>query len=427
MSSRPIKRLITRNYKNLHIENGLGLDNLDIFIGPNGSGKSNLTSVLEFLKNAIATPPDEARGQTGFDDAIYGLGGSRMLTKTIRPPARIGFEFEFGSIDNDDLDILELELLVQSAEQPVIVNKELLYAPGSRPQQPFYYYKCHDRLSGQGVVSIRENSSLSKTRFETLSDIPVNELALVTIPQLLENSEFSPESAPIYKLRRELLDTISQWRFYNANEMNLREIRHFEPKIGPMDKFLAPSGKNLVLALYNLTRDSLDFEDRFNNAIKAILPMTRRIRAIPSGRLSLTIEWYLDHVNEPLYLDEMSDGTVRMLCWAVILHSPVLPSLLVIDEPEMGIHVAWLPILAEWIKDAAQKTRVIICTHSPDLLDHFTDQVDRVAVFGLAEHDKHNFGIRRLSRSDVQEQLEQGWQLGDLYRVGAPDVGGWPW
>ena len=84
---------------------------------------------------------------------------------------------------------------------------------------------------------------------------------------------------------------------------------------------------------------------------------------------------------DPLYLDEMSDGTVRMLCWATILLSPHLPTLLVIDEPEVGIHPAWMPILSEWIKRASRKTQVIVCTHSPDLLDHFSDCPEKVWRF----------------------------------------------
>ncbi|MBF0477178.1 MAG: hypothetical protein HQK59_15415 [Deltaproteobacteria bacterium] len=41
--------------------------------------------------------------------------------------------------------------------------------------------------------------------------------------------------------------------------------------------------------------------------------------------------------------------------------------------------------------------------------------------------DKHHFSVRNLDRKDVAEHLTEGWELGDLYRVGDPDVGGWPW
>jgi ABC-type multidrug transport system ATPase subunit len=127
----------------------------------------------------------------------------------------------------------------------------------------------------------------------------------------------------------------------------------------------------------------------------------------------------------------MSDGTVRMLCWAVLLHSPQLPALIAIDEPEVGIHVAWLPILAAWIKEAARRTQVIISTHSPDLLDHFTDQLDsndsKLYVFQSDPKSKNHFVVNQLMKTAVSTQLNEGWQVGDLYRVGDPSVGGWPW
>ncbi len=109
------------------------------------------------------------------------------------------------------------------------------------------------------------------------------------------------------------------------------------------------------------------------------------------------------------------------------MHSPELPSLLVIDEPELGIHVAWMQTLAEWIKQASTRTQVIVSTHSPDLLDHFTDQVENVFVFQPTDGDKSHFEVKPLSPQDVAEGIKEGWQLGDLYRVGDPSIGGWPW
>ena len=206
--------------------------------------------------------------------------------------------------------------------------------------------------------------------------------------------------------------------------MNLYDICHAEPKIGPSDIYLSTSGENLPLVLDNLVQENYEFEERINNAMKLVLPETRRVRAVRSGRLSLTVEWHTGAA-EPFYLSDLSDGTVRMLCWAVILHSPLLPSLLVIDEPELSLHPAWMPILAEWIKAAATRTQVIVCTHSPDLLDNFTDRLDTVTCF--ARSDGTHFILRKLSETELAPKLEEGWQLGDLYRVGDASIGGWPW
>jgi predicted ATPase len=84
-----------------------------------------------------------------------------------------------------------------------------------------------------------------------------------------------------------------------------------------------------------------------------------------------------------------------------------------------------MPVLAEWIKRASKRTQIIICTHSPDLLDHFTDCPQN--VFCFSSTDKNHFSAMPLSKNILENKLEEGWKIGDLYRVGDPKVGGWPW
>jgi predicted ATPase len=84
-----------------------------------------------------------------------------------------------------------------------------------------------------------------------------------------------------------------------------------------------------------------------------------------------------------------------------------------------------MPILAEWIKKASRRTQLVICTHSPDLLDNFTDSAENVLAFTLSDTE-HNV-CRRLALNTLEEKIAEGWKLGDLYRVGDPLIGGWPW
>ena len=424
-----ISGLQTKNYKNISMKDGgINFNNLNIFIGSNGSGKSNLINIFRFLRDSIEDVSAEDRGVTSFDDAVSALGSERMLDFTLKRPANVEFQFGFSPTDiNPKGGVLDIHLFIQENGK-VFNNYEVLYDADRSPgyAEPFYYYKCHDRSAGTGVFSLFQDEYKKASHFKTLSDVPTNRLVLAHISRMLEESEHPPEMTPIYKFRRKLVDTLSQWRFYNANDMNLYAIRHAEPKIGPSDTSLSTSGENLPLVLFNLIQKNLRFEEQIENAMKAILPNTKRVRAVPSGRLSLTVEWYFKNMEkEPFYLNEMSDGTVRMLCWAVILHSPFLPPLLSIDEPEIGLHPAWMPILAEWIKRASQKTQIYITTHSADLLDHFTDCIDD--VFCFCTKDDSHFEIKRLQKNELQPKLKDGWQLGDLYRVGDSSVGGWPW
>ncbi len=435
MSTVCVSKVAATNFKNLRLQDGIDLGDLTIFIGSNGSGKSNLVSLLRFLQQSISgSTLDDQRGQTIFEDAIFELGGDRILDGFQDSPARVGIEYRFRLTESDT--VLNIELLVQSAHHRVIIDRETLARDQGQPE-PFVYYNAHNQRSGgsgNGVVSVYNDPQASgqarSSHFEKIREVPVNELALDVMPRLLEKSNFSPEATPLYGPRAAIRAILYTSMFYSANEMNTERIRSAEPKLGQAGLFLSPTGENLALVLYNLFQRDLEFEDSLNLVMKDILPFTRRVRAVTSGRLSLTIEWYVDGCSRPFFLSEMSDGTVRMLSWAVILHSPVLPRLIVIDEPDLGVHPAWMPLLAEWIKGASQRTQIIVSTHSPDLLDHFTDQLDSggfIYVFGPVDESPNHFAPHRISRDAVSGWLEEGWQLGDLYRVGNPAIGGWPW
>lgn len=434
--NQPLLRfLATQNYKNLSLDKEVNLKKLNIFIGSNGSGKSNFINCLKFLKDSLITIPNENRNVSSFENAITQVASNRILDGNVESPAVVRLAYCFSQISQAgtlvrDSGILDLKIYVDNNKSRVSISQEFLYdgenLHESALSRPFYYYKFHEIEVGKGVVSVYNASGeSSETHFETLDNIHTNSLGLASIPRLLEYSQYPPESTPVYRIRRDLVEFISEWQFYNANNMDLNQIRTAEPKIGGSDIYLSSSGDNLPLVLENLIQQDIDLEESINKAMKSILPKTRRLRPIRSGRLSLTVEWYFENMKEAFYLNEMSDGTVRMLCWATILNSPVLPSLLVIDEPELGLHVSWMPILAEWIKKAAAKTQVIITTHSPDLLDYFTDCLENVLCF--YSEDKTHFSIKTLLKGMLNEKLEEGWQLGDLYRVGDPSIGGWPW
>ena len=436
MSAVSVSKLVTQNYKNIRLEDGIDFGALTVFIGANGSGKSNANSLFQFLPESLAgSGSDDQRGRTNFEDAVFRLGGARILDGTLDAPAKVGIEYQF-VIDGKEATF-GIELLVQDSRRQVVIEREFLDS-GRGYTGPPAYYRVHSQGggSGSGVISVFDHSSeITRkltgftTHLENIRYIPVNELALAAMPRLLENSSFPPEAVLLYGPRGKIMCSTATWTFYNSNNMNLERIRLSDPKLGQSDYFVSPTGENLALVLFNLIQEEFEFEEFLNETFKDILPITRRIRASPLGRYALTAEWYVENCSEPFFLSEMSDGTVRMLCWAVILHSPRPPALIVIDEPELGIHPAWMPILAEWIKRASTKTQVIVTTHSPDLLDHFTDQLDEGCIYTFQKDpdSQNHFRPRRLDRDTVSGWLEEGWQLGDLYRVGNPAVGGWPW
>lgn len=421
-----ISKITTKNYRNLVNEDGVVLNNLNILIGSNGSGKSNLVAILEFFKNCLTLSSDlESRGITAFENAQSKLGYN-ILDAFIDKPATVDFIFEFPYLHSSSGMRFFLSLFVDKSCK-VLINEEMLMNLNPDTESGLsYYYRIN---LGSGMVSVKSDEHGGYSLKE-LKEIPMNELSLIAIPNpLIRNGILSPPNkVPFYDANRDLVDVVKKWQFYNANEMDLTKIRGERPKVGSSDVILAKSGENLPAVLDNLSNHikyGIDFDERINNAMKEILPMTKRIKTSREG-MSLTVRWYFDDMEEPFYLDDMSDGTVRMLCWATILHSPILPTLLVIDEPELSLHIAWMGILANWIKQASQKTQIIISTHSPDLLDYFTDCADDVICFEKTQPKGH-FKAQKLPEAIIKDKIAEGWQLGDLYRAGDDIIGGWPW
>ncbi|MGC9525031.1 MAG: AAA family ATPase [Limnospira sp.] len=418
-----------KDYKNLNFRStSLEINRLNILIGPNNSGKSNLIGLLSFLQLSIS---QSSSSISGFRYACEELGGSHLLSFRAERPGFVILKYKFEGIEetNNQPIYLHFKLFVAQSNQSVEIHEEFLFSPlYGDEDRPFYYYKLHDSKLNTGVVSILQDDG--SQRFQRIDGVPVDSLGLLAIDELIQEKENLRESllkSNIYSVRKHLLSEIRGWRFYNANNMDLKQIRESEPKLGSglLNFYLSETGENLAAVLDELCNDSIDFEERFNDAVKQFLPTTRRIRSARAGRLSLTIEWLVEGTEERFYLRDMSDGSVRMLCWAVILLSHKLPSLLVIDEPEMGIHVAWMKILAGWIEYAAQHTTIIISTHSPDLLDRFTEKSESVICYNL---DNRGFAsMDRIRQNQFQARIQEGWELGDLYRVGDPSIGAWPW
>jgi predicted ATPase len=457
-------------FKNLIFGNPFEFYGLNIFIGPNTSGKSNFISILKFLNGCMKN--SENSDSTSFDQSIRLIGSNKIADIFLDKPCLTDLKYFFKlNFVHYDAILYHINLIIPDTTFTEIrINYESLV--GLPFTKYIEYFFCHYDVKGNGILSEyyrQDNKRIIKkiynikTNATVLYDLP-NIDQIVNIGTYLEsnnildsrNSEYGPlsesklleylneyrtismpkgslskkslidhDQASIHQVRRSLLGYIGAWKFYNCNELNPKELKFAEPRLGLGEMFLAEDCMNLARVFHNLCQEHVDFEDDLNLALRQALPRSKKVRARLSGVHHLHVEWHFEGAQEPLWLSDMSDGSVRMLCLAIMLLSPKPPSLLVIDEPELGIHPAWMPILAGWIKKAAERTTVIISTHSPDLLDHFTDTLESTVCFSRV--DQHHYTPVRLSREKLKPRLDEGWQLGDLYRVGDPDVGGWPW
>ena len=135
-----------------------------------------------------------------------------------------------------------------------------------------------------------------------------------------------------------------------------------------------------------------------------------------------TVGLYLEETdNRTIPATRLSDGTLRYLCLLAVLLHPDPPPLVVIEEPELGLHPDLLPKLTDLLRVASERMQLIVTTHSDVLVDALTEVPASVVV--CEKHDGQT-QVRRLDKDDLAHWLED-YRLGELWTSG--ELGGNRW
>jgi len=169
---------------------------------------------------------------------------------------------------------------------------------------------------------------------------------------------------------------------------------------------------NVLHTLYNSDRE---FKKNIHLAMRAAFGDDFEELVFPPAadeRIQLRVRWKT--LKREQSASELSDGTLRFLMLLTILSSPAAAPVIAIDEPEMGLHPAMLPIIAEYAVDAAERSQIIFTTHSPDFLDAFGDFTPATSV---VVWENGETVIRRLEEERLQYWLRE-YSLGKLFTSG---------
>ena len=155
------------------------------------------------------------------------------------------------------------------------------------------------------------------------------------------------------------------------------------------------------------------------------------MRSAPSTKASVDFRCPVTGGTVGLFLEEkgnraipatlLSDGTLRYLCLLAVLLHPKPPPLICIEEPELGLHPDLLPTLSDLMREASQRSQLVITTHSDVLVDTLTDQPESVVI--CEKHDGET-EMRRLDKADLSKWLGD-YSLGNLWMDG--ELGGKRW
>jgi predicted ATPase len=388
-----------KNYRALadfklgQVEYGKGdpLPRLVCLIGPNGSGKSTVLDAFGFVADCLLEGVEAACDKSsrgGFD---------RLHTQGTTGP--IEFEIFFEADDHQRPIVYELSVDLVN-DVPSVVKETLRQRQqGETRGKPYYFLKLEN---GSGKVWIGQSVQYKAQSRDSqkVHLVESDKLGIATLGNLSEHPR-------IVRLR----SYIEQWYLSYFVPDAARTL----PPAGAQ-RWLDRTGSNIgnVLQYYQRQHAS-EFGEILIRLAKAI-PGLKKITPEISKDKRLLLKFDERGYQDPFYQQSMSDGTLKMLAYAVLLEDPAPRPFIGIEEPENGLYVRLVERLAGQFSSRVSReklsTQLLVTTHSP----YFVDALKPEQVW-LIEKDKQGHAVaRRAADIDtVGAMAEQGIPLGSLW------------
>jgi predicted ATPase len=327
-------QLVVKGYRRLKSVN-LPLRPLNVLIGANGVGKSSLLDVFDMLAaSANGELATTITAMGGMNSLVTADGETDAIMYQLRTdhdgmpgPAydlRLKTEGYGYTIENEELKEARRPPLKDATEYLAAVGQNVEYWDGQRLVAPNWDYKP-------------------------------KETALSQVPKMYESAE---------RFRRLVAD-VSE--IYHSLDVSLRAPVRLPQPLSPT-QMPGINGEDLVSCLYTIRETEHDRYEAIEDALRAAFPTFERldIPLVAAGRG--TIAWQETGFTRQFYANELSEGTLRFLWLTTLLQSPGLPKVMLIDEPEVSLHPEMLRLLTELMREASERTQLIVATHSDRLV-----------------------------------------------------------
>ena len=173
------------------------------------------------------------------------------------------------------------------------------------------------------------------------------------------------------------------------------------------------NGEDLVPYLYYLRETSKDKFEVIIDSLKAAFPDFEELAFPPVASGMLTLTWKDKNFTKPLYINELSEGSLRFLWLVSLLQSSALSAITMIDEPDVSMHPDLMRILAELMREASSRTQLIIATHSDRFIRFL--KPEELIIFGINENGGTN--AVRADSLDLEKWLSE-YRLDELWNMG---------
>jgi len=340
----------------------LELKPINVLIGANGSGKSNFISLFKMLNRMMEDGLQIYVAQNGGPDQILHYG--RKITEKLE----IELWFKRGNFAK------RYSCILTPAEDKLLVEEEATYFHNRRKFKSPYIDKI--------IKSLDEKSSLP-----------------------LWSKKYKRVAKYVY-------NALQSWRVYHFHDTSpsarVKQLGDIND-----NAFLQPDAGNLAAFLYLLREKYFKEYQNIVETIRLAAPFFGDfiLRPNPFNPERIRLEWKEPGVDTIFGPNAFSDGTLRFICLTTLFMQPkgFLPSTIILDEPELGLHPSAIKLLSDMVHSVSKYTQILLATQSVTLVNQFTPEevlvVDRVN--GIST-------IKRLNEKEIEHWLKD-YSIGELW------------
>lgn len=337
-----------KGYKSIK-EIKLLLKPINILIGGNGAGKSNLLSFFELLNRIYERNLQEYVSLRG--------GPEKILHKGTDITTQIYFRTEFNNGVNGYSALLEL------GDEGFIFRNEYLIYNGSL---------------GRSIASFGPEARVKST----------------------DNFR-----------AKYVINHLNSFRKYHFHDTGKNSPFSQTSHINNDSYYLYEKGENLASFLYEIQTQHKIVYNRIISTIQSIAPFFSDFYFNPNSEGYIRLQWKNKYSSTVYGVSDLSDGTIRFIALTTLFLQPTLPSCIIIDEPELGLHPVAISKLAGMIQSAASRgVQVIAATQSADLVNYF--KADEVITVNQKNGEST---FERLKSEDLSEWIDE-YSVGELWQ-----------
>ncbi len=346
-----------QNFKSIRETEAIPIKSLNVLIGPNGAGKSNFIGFFKFLNKLYEQQLQVHIGQNGRAENFLYFG-------------RKGSDFLAGSIvfDNEWKNEYVFKMIPDQSGSLIFEKEWSNYTqPGSSSPN-----KSILSSGGNGESRMKEDDG---------------------------------------HRNRYLRSQFAGFKVFHFHDTSFNS--KVKQACGIMDcATLREDGGNIAAFLYCLQQTKPSHYGLIVKIIQSIAPFFHDFYLKPDeiNPQEIFLRWKEKGSDTLFTAHNLSDGTLRMICLTTLLLQPDLPSTIIIDEPELGLHPFAVQKLAAMLKTVSQKTQVIVSTQSVNLVNEFS--ADDIIV---VERQNNQTVFKRQSQEALRDWLSD-YSPGELWQ-----------